>query len=125
MFSGEENAGNNKTKRHIMIYIGFSTRTHRLYARILCKKYKHCAPVIIKGNKCYLYQFVNKNNISVINLKPRDLLILQKYGWIFIKYDCIFTENIKASNCVQFIKKACGINNRKILTPYDLFKYLK
>lgn len=28
-------------------------------------------------------------------------------------------------NCVEFVKHALGINNRRIITPYQLYKYLK
>ena len=110
-----------------MIYIGFSPRTHKLYARILCKRFKHCAPLVVQRNKIYLYQFVNKNNINIISLKKRDLLILEKYGWVFIKYNGIFNQDCvrPALTCVQFTKQSCNINNHKIITPYDLFKYLK
>ena len=48
-----------------MIYIGFSKRSHKLYARVLCKNFKHCAPVDIQGNKCLIYQFVHKNKIVI------------------------------------------------------------
>ena len=112
-----------------MIYIGFSTRTHKLYARILCKKFKHCAPVVIHNNKCYLYQFVKRKNIVKIPLTQRDLLILEHYGWKFIKYNAKNAprnaENIPAITCVQFTKRFCHISKKRILTPDDLFRYLK
>jgi len=118
----------NKKKAVIMIYIGFSTQTHKIYARVFCKKFKHCAPVIIKNKKCYLYQFINKNNIVKIQLKPRDLLILKKHSWFFIQYngkinikDAIKT---KPSTCVQFTKSACLIKNKHIITPDELLKFL-
>lgn len=112
-----------------MIYIGFSTRTHKLYARIFCKKFKHCAPVVIDGNKCFLYQFVKRNNVIKIVLTQRDLLILEHYGWLFIKYNVKNAprnaETISSLTCVQFTKKFCRINEKRILTPDDLFKHLK
>ena len=112
----------------IMIYIGFSTHTHRLYARIFCKTFKHCAPVVVIGNKCSLYQFVNKNHIQKININIRDLKILEHYDWTFIKYNSKNAprnaETIPAITCVQFTKKFCCINKKRILTPDDLFRYL-
>lgn len=116
-------------KKIIMIYIGFSTRTHKLYARIFCKRFKHCAPVVINKDKCYLYQFVKRNHIVKITLIRRDLLILKNYGWVFIKYNAKNTprnaETIPAITCVQFTKKFCHINEKRILTPDDLFRYIK
>lgn len=112
-----------------MIYIGFSKKTHKLYARILCKRFKHCAPVIVRNNKYYLYQFVNRDDIGIITLKRRDLLILQQYGWVFVKCkykpNLKYTKNNKTLTCVQFTKQMCGITDKKIITPYDLFKYVK
>ena len=111
-----------------MIYIGFSKRSHKLYARILCKKFRHCAPVDIHGNKCLLYQFVHKNKIVIIPITKRDLSILSKYGWKFIKYNySIAPKDIKTDKswtCVQFTKRVCKIKNKRVQTPYDLFKYL-
>ncbi len=111
-----------------MIYIGFSKRTHKLYAKILCKRFKHCAPVVIHGQKCYLYQFVNRNNIVKIELNKRDLTVLKHYGWIFVKYSAKNApqcpEKIKAITCVQFTKRFCHIQKKCVLTPYDLFRFI-
>jgi len=111
-----------------MIYIGFSTRTHKLYARILCKRFKHCAPIVIQKNSCLIYQFVRKNKIEIIPLTRRDLHILNKYGWRFVKYE---TKNIssvfisdKSWNCVQFTKNFCNIKNMFIQTPDSLYKHI-
>ena len=111
-----------------MVYIGFSTRTHKIYARILCKKYRHVAPVLITNKKCILYQFVHSNKIVLIPIKKRDLNILEHYGWIFIRYDCKFAPEYatktKPTTCVQFTKRACGIKNIPILTPDALLKHI-
>ena len=111
-----------------MIYIGFSTRTHKIYARIFCRKYRHVAPVLITKNKCIIYQFVGFNKIALIPIKKRDLSILNRYGWKFIRYNCKFTPRkaIKTQTitCVQFTKCACGIKNLTIQTPDALMKYI-
>lgn len=111
-----------------MIYIGFSKRSHKLYARVLCKNFKHCAPIDIQDNKCVIYQFVHKNKIVIIPVTKRDLSILNKYGWKFIKYDTDITSidinSDKSWTCVQFTKHVCNIENKWIQTPDDLYKYL-
>lgn len=111
-----------------MIYIGFSKRSHKIFANMFCRHFKHCAPVIIEKNRCILYQFTNCNNIHKIYLSLRDLKILEKYGWEFIKLNQknkpqnpIF---FKSLTCVQFTKKFCGIKNIKIQTPDKLFMFL-
>ena len=111
-----------------MMYIGFSTQTHKLHACILCKKLKHCAPIITDGDRYYLYQFVSPKKIVVLQLKKRDLNILQKHSWFFIKYEhkpdinCLKKQTFLT--CVEFTKHVCKIKHRNIITPYDLFKYL-
>lgn len=111
-----------------MVYIGFSPKTHKTYAQILCKNFKHVAPVLVSNNKCVIYQFVHLNKIVLISIKRRDLQILAKYGWKFIKYNCKFTPEraikTKPLNCVQFTKRACRIKNIHIQTPDALFEYV-
>lgn len=112
----------------MILYIGFSTKTHKILARIICRKFKHCAPVVITKNKCKLYQFTNNKNINVIELKKRDIRILQQYGWKFVKYNIKTVPKhalkTKTITCVQFTKNFCRIKKRTIQTPYALFKYL-
>lgn len=128
MDRGNKSEYNNTSKGFIMIYIGFSTKTHKLCAKILCKKYRHVAPILITKNKCIIYQFVRFNKVVLIPIKKRDLTVLQKYGWKFVKCTCKFTPKraikSKPINCVQFTKRACGIKNIKIQTPDSLLKYI-
>ena len=112
-----------------MIYIGFSKSTHKTLARIVCRKFCHCAPVLIKNNRCIMYQFINRNKVSLIHLQKRDLKILKTYGWDFVKYngkiDPQYALKSKSITCVQFTKKFCCINNMLIQTPDGLYRYLK
>ena len=70
----------------MMFYIGFSLKTHKVHARILCRKYKHCAPVEILRNSAVIYQFVNPGEIVAIKIRKQDLDRLKLFGWVFIKY---------------------------------------
>lgn len=112
----------------MIIYIGFSKKTHKIIARILCKKFKHCAPMVITKNKCEMYQFSSRNKINIIKIKRRDIKILKQYGWKFIRYKLKSipqnATNIQATTCVMFTKKFCGINEPTIQTPDSLFKYI-
>ena len=111
-----------------MIYIGFSTISHKTSAKILCKKYRHCAPVLIHNNKCVLYQFVAYKKIVPIHIRPRDLNKLELFGWKFIKYSGKFAPGhalkSKSITCVQFTKHALHIKNIAIQTPDTLLRYL-
>jgi len=109
-----------------MLYIGFSNYSRKPHARLLCRVYKHCAPIIINGDTAFIYQFVRINKIVKITVQKKDLKILKRHGWKFIKYP-IDTERVPNNSyltCVQFTKSVCGIKNIKIQTPLALFKYL-
>lgn len=112
----------------MIIYIGFSTKTHKIFARIFCRHFKHCAPVVITKNKCEIYQFTRVNNINVIPIKKRDIKILTAHGWRFVKYNIKYIPrnaiHIHALSCVQFTKKFCGIKKATIQTPDSLLKHL-
>ena len=112
----------------MIIYIGFSTKSHKILARFFCRKFRHCGPIVIHKNRCEMYQFTNSKQISIIKIKRRDIKILMKYDWIFVKYNMKrFPKNalnIHAITCVQFTKKFCDIRNASIQTPDALFEYL-
>ena len=109
-----------------MLYVGFSTKSHKLYTHILCKHFRHCTPVIITNKKCFMYQFTKLNTVVLIPIKKRDIDILKQYGWEFIKYNRSVPPlpQLKGFTCVQFTKKICGIKNMFIQTPDSLSNYL-
>ena len=111
-----------------MLYIGFSSRSHKLYAQILCRKYRHFAPVLVTDNKCIIYQFIKRGQIAQIPIRPDVINILKHYGWKFIKYDGNFALTIalkmKPWTCVQFTKQSVGIRKIMIQTPDALLQYL-
>ena len=111
-----------------MLYIAFSSRSHKLYAQILCRKYRHCAPVLMTDNKCIIYQFIKRGQIAQISIRPDDINILKHYGWKFVKYDTKFAPTIalktKPWTCVQFTKQSIGIRKITIQTPDALLRYL-
>ena len=116
-----------KAKVKNMLYIGFSNYSNKLHAKIFCNTYKHCAPVVVKGDTVIIYQFVHINKIVKIHIQKKDLNILKRHGWKFIKSPSYNKETIPSfycMTCVQFTKAMCGIKNIKIQTPLALFKYL-
>ena len=110
----------------MITYIAFSKTSHKLYARILCRHFRHCAPVTENNNIFILYQFVNRKNIVPIQLKSRDIKILKRNGWQFIKYkNNAMPIHIKKSlTCVQFTKKVLKISKIFIQTPDQLFNFV-
>lgn len=111
-----------------MVYIGFSTKSHKIIAQIVCKHFRHCAPIFIKNNQGIIYQFVSMNNIVKIHIKLRDIKILELHGWRFIRYNGKFNPDcqskIKNITCVQFTKRVLGIKKTSIQTPDGLFRFL-
>ena len=113
----------------MVMYIGFSTKTHKLHAKLICRKYKHCAPVIVVGKRAVIYQFVNAKKIVPVNVRKQDLKKLKNFGWVFIQYKskthCKDIVHIRALTCVQFTKRFFHIKKILIQTPDALFKYLE
>ena len=109
-----------------MLYIGFSDYSSKHYANMLCKKYKHCAPIIINKDKTVIYQFVHINKIVKIVIRKSDLKTLKQHGWTFVKCRLCPRQNVTpyCLTCVQFTKKMCNIKNIMIQTPRALFNYL-
>ncbi len=110
-----------------MIIIAFAENTSKILPRILCRHYRHCAPIICSGKDLIMYQFIRRNHITKIHLCPRDITILRLYGWKFvyispptpINLDCV-----SAYSCVDLCKHTLKIKSIFIQTPYALYKYL-
>ena len=109
-----------------MLYIGFSNYSNKFYAKIFCKQYKHCAPIVVNKNGAIIYQFVHINKTVKINIKKSGLKLLKQHGWTLIKYPIQLKEKhtMLCLTCVQFTKRVCGIKNIKIQTPSSLLNYL-
>ena len=110
-----------------MIIIAFSENTSKILPRMLCRRFRHCAPIICDKNNLIMYQFINPKNIVKIKLRQRDIALLRAHGWQFIyispnknvNIDCIH-----AYSCVDLSKQVAGIHSIFIQTPYGLYKHL-
>lgn len=111
-----------------MIIVAFSNKTHKKTVRICCRHFCHVAPIVIQGGHMVLYQFVQRGNITKINLRPRDLNILMQYGWVFVPLPGGAVQNfdkMRARTCVQMTKNAIGMRKHFVQTPWALFQRLK
>jgi len=112
-----------------MIIVGFTYKTSKIIPRIFCRRFRHCAPIVINANgKMQMYQFVRRNNIAKINISMRDIRLLRAHGWVFI---CIpgasphkFSPR-RARTCVALTCDIMGLHRRRPITPYGLFRKLK
>jgi len=111
-----------------MVIIAFSEKTSKILPRILCRHFRHCAPILCNGNDLVMYQFIRHNHIEQIHIKPRDIEILRKHGWDFIYISPGTTiHNLNLSHiysCVDLSKRAIGFKNRFIQRPDALYKYI-
>lgn len=112
-----------------MIIIAFCTQTSKFLPRVLCRHFRHCAPIIVRpgAQKPFvMYQFVTRRNIARVTLNARDINILRAHGWEFI---CVPNINPDVDarggiTCVDFTKRVIKLRHRRIQTPDALFKYL-
>ena len=110
-----------------MVIIAFSNKTSKILPRIICRHFRHCAPIFRIDNKLIMYQFTNMHNITKIELHNRDIAILRAHGWRFIYIPTDAPHDfatIHAYSCVCLSKRAIGIHNKLIQTPYALYKYI-
>ena len=111
-----------------MIIIAFSENTSKFLPRILCRHYRHCAPITCEKKDLIMYQFIKPNHIAAIHLKLRDIAVLQAHGWKFI----YVSPNVSMQNfyptftysCVGLCKHALGFHSIFIQTPYASYKHL-
>lgn len=113
-----------------MIIVAFCTQTSKFLPRVLCRHFRHCAPIITApGAKkpLVMYQFVTRHKIARLALDVRDMNTLRRHGWKFV---CIpnatpQTDNMRGITCVDFTKHVIGIRRARIQTPDALFKYIQ
>jgi hypothetical protein len=111
----------------ILIIIAFSRKTSKLLPRLICRDFKHVAPILIKNGSLCMWQFIRKNNVEKVSLTIRDLRLLQGYGWCFIVLWGIDADDVIFKNCytcVQMAKRVLRIKNLWIQTPDTLYKML-
>ena len=112
-----------------MIIIAFSKNTSKVLPHILCRHFRHCAPIICNGNHLVMYQFITHNHIEQIHIKPRDIGVLRAHGWEFIyvspTINCNLFDYMHAYSCVDLSKRAIGLKSIFIQTPYGLYKHLQ
>ena len=111
-----------------MIIIAFSRKTSKILPRIICRKFRHVAPMQCRGDKIVMYQFIRPGHIENINMHMRDIKILHAHGWEFIKLNNINMPHGNwwhgAYSCVNMTKRACNIHTVFIQTPDGLYHAL-
>lgn len=121
-----------------MIIIAFAQRTSKILPKIICRKWRHCAPIVpdvVAGDTLTMYQFVRRGCVAPIALTPRDINILCAHGWRFICVRDAVAENDFALwaqsgargcvTCVQLSRRAIGWRGQRWQTPAGLMRELR
>lgn len=110
-----------------MIIIAFSTKTSKIIPKILCRHFRHVAPIVANGDCFIMYQFVRRANVAQIKLGRRDLSRLAAYGWkfIYVPYDAPPDFDAqRAYTCVDLTKRICRIHAPFVQTPDALWRFI-
>ena len=112
-----------------MIISAFSKKTSKFLPNLICRRYKHVAPIIPDGKELIMYQFVRPGDIAKIKIQLRDLTILKSHGWDFVYIDGAALPHdynpYLARTCVDLTKHILCIKNIFIQTPLALYKKIK
>ncbi len=113
-----------------MIIVGFTHKTSKIFPRLFCHRFRHCAPIVIDANgQMILYQFVRRGHVSQIPITPRGLQRLRANGWRFIilsgaPHNEFNRHTNYAPTCVALTRHAIGIHGMRPITPYGLYKQI-
>lgn len=109
-----------------MVIIAFSEKTSKILPRIICRRFKHCAPIVPAGRYMVLYQFCAPGHVTKIPLNMSGIRRLRANGWQFMYVPCDPPRNFDqhAFSCVDLSKRALGMRALHVQTPDRLFKHL-
>lgn len=110
-----------------MIIIAFSDKTSKILPRMVCRKFRHCAPIVPAAHgRMTMYQFTSPGHVSKIDLCMRDIRLLARNGWCFVYIPCDAVPNFDAHaySCVALSKQALRLHRPLIQTPDGLYKHL-
>lgn len=110
-----------------MVIIAFSEKTSKILPRIICRRFRHCAPITPMGRGMILHQFSSPGHITKIPINIRGISRLQKQGWRFIYLPIDAPGNLgsHAFSCVDLSKRALRLNAPHIQTPDALYRHLR
>ncbi|MBD5400255.1 hypothetical protein HDR61_00700 [bacterium] len=111
-----------------MVIIAFSDKTSKVIPRIVCHKFKHCAPIIPTGHDMVMYQFTRPGHVTPIKINMSGIRRLRQHGWQFIYVPHDTPPNFTtrgAISCVDLSKRALGLRAAWIWRPDGLYTYLR
>lgn len=113
-------------------WVVFSGRADLVWLRLLRPGFRHCFAILYDGCNWITFDpLANYTDITVLHL-PSDFDLP---GWLAMRgYRVIRAPlcrrvakpaPVMVFNCVEAVKRLLGLHKRSILTPYQLYRYLK
>ena len=114
--------------RYPFAYVAFGGRKTRWWMHFLKKGFYHCALLLGNGREWILIDpLVHFTDLIVLkNTAVRK--VLKQNGYRLVRttpaIPPVTNVQFRALTCVEVVKRFLGINQPKIWTPYQLFKFL-
>ena len=114
--------------RYPYAYVAFGGNCTRWWMRFLKKGFYHCALVLGNGRDWILIDpLVHFTDLIILKNAP-VLKTLKEKGYRVIRTTPQIPDltpvQFRPMTCVEVVKRFLGINQPKIWTPYQLFKFL-
>lgn len=114
--------------RYPFAYVAFGGRRTRWWMRFLKKGFCHCALLLGNGREWILIDpLIHMTDVIVLKNTPIRR-VLKENGYRLVRTTpCIppiSGVRFRPLTCVEVVKRFLGINQPKIWTPYQLFKFL-
>ncbi len=109
------------------IYIAFSDAPQKPYLKPLKSGFRHCLYIEQIGENFILFDPLSSHSeLLVTQSSPIRTLVKQKFTIIKAKKNKQIKSKLTFDllTCVGQIKRLLGIQNFKIQTPYQLYRYL-
>ncbi|MCP5116924.1 MAG: hypothetical protein GY953_39360 [bacterium] len=110
----------------------FEHDTNIKWLRLLKRGYRHCWIALEQDGKWVVLNFYrNAASVDVAegSSPERATAHLRRLGWRVVETEVrdapLRSAPIALLNCVEIVKRILGIHARWVVTPYQLYRYLK
>ena len=113
--------------------VAFSPHSTKLFARLFCRKFKHCCVLFPAPGGEYTLVQIGIDGIRLVPVAAREIKIMKRKGWDFVNVGAGgnapdkragFHPPLQFLTCVGFAKRALNIRAPFIWTPDQLFRRL-
>ena len=123
----------NGVSRKTSAWVVFSGQADCRWLRILKPGFRHCMVLLHDGKRWLSVDpMLNHMELQVHETVPEDFDFprwLQTQGQLVVRASVDHSKKIPAPlmfmSCVEVVKRVLGIHSRRIITPWQLYRYLK